>query len=105
TGSQVVLTCNASDDDDTPEQLSYEWIIPGGTIINQDGAVLTWQPPVAEGAYEISCNVSDQDNLTTSSQKFILVKQVASATTTPFAYYPFDNDANDYSGNNRHAIM
>ncbi|HYF68730.1 MAG TPA: LamG-like jellyroll fold domain-containing protein [Ohtaekwangia sp.] len=105
TGTQVELTCNASDDDDTPEELSYHWTIPGGTIIHQDGAILTWQSPDAEGAYDIRCDVTDQDNLTTSAQKLILIKQLASAATPPFAYYPLDGDVNDYSGNNRHAIM
>lgn len=105
TGSQAVLTCEATDDDDTPAELNYNWSVSAGVIINQNGAILTWQPPAIEGIYEATCEVTDQSALTTIEKKLILVKPNSVGTTPAFAYFPLDGNVEDYSGNNRHANM
>lgn len=104
-GNQVNLTCEATDDDQTPAELSYDWIVSSGTILNQNGKNLTWQPPTVEGIYEAICEVTDDDNLTTTKTKLILVKPHSTGISPAFAYYPLDGNVEDYSGNNRHAQM
>lgn len=105
TGSQAVLTCEATDEDDTPAELNYHWIVSAGTIINQNGATLTWQPPAVEGIYEAMCEVTDLSALTTTEKKLILVKPHTVGTTPAFAYFPLDGNVEDYSGNHRDANM
>ena len=104
-GSQAVLLCSATDEDDTPAELNYNWIVSAGTIINQNGAILTWQPPSVEGIYEATCEVTDLSALTTIEKKLIIVKPLSVGVTPAFAYYPFDGNVEDFSGNNRHATM
>lgn len=102
-GSQVIMTCEATDDDQTPAELNYNWTISAGAIVTQNGATLTWQPPAAEGIYEVTCEVTDQDNLTTTENKLILVKPLSTEITPAFAYFPLDGNVDDYSGNHRDA--
>lgn len=104
-GSQVIVTCLATDDDELPAELNYNWVVSAGTIVSQNGAILTWQPPAVEGIYEATCEVTDLSTLTTTGKKLILVKQLATGITPAFAYYPLDGNAEDYSGNDRHAQM
>jgi hypothetical protein len=103
--NQAVLMCDATDDNQTPGELTYNWTVPAGTIINENGVTLTWQLPNAEGVYEVECEVTDLELQTTTAKKLILTKQLITEATPPFAYYPLDGDANDYSGNGRHAMM
>jgi hypothetical protein len=74
--------------------------LPSRSIIN-----LKWHLPDAEGIYEVTCEVTNIDQLTTTQIKSILVKPIYSGTTPAFAYFPMDGDVNDYSGHNRNAIM
>jgi hypothetical protein len=106
-GSQVTVTCNATDQQNSPEQLSYQWSVSGGNIVIQNGRTLTWQPPAAVGVFEVTCKVTDLDAMSTTQKKSVLIKPIASLPTeTPvFAYYPFDGDSKDYSGNHRDATM
>ena len=103
-GSQALLLCDVTDEN-TATELSYHWIVSEGTLTSQDVATLTWQLPDNEGIYEITCEVTDLDGLTTSTSKSILVRQPSSGITPSFAYYPFDGDVQDYSGNHRDAQM
>lgn len=105
TGSQVVFTCNVIDDEDAIAELNFEWTVSGGAFVSQTGATMTWQAPAAEGIYQVTCKVTDQDNLTTEQTLSILVKTPGSDDTPAFAYYPLDGNVLDYSGNNRHAKM
>ena len=105
TGSQVVFTCNVTDDEDAINDLDFEWSFSGGTWVSQTGATFTWQAPAIEGVYLIRCEVTDQDGLTTSRSQPVLVKQTGTVETPAYAYYPLDDDTKDYSGNNRDATM
>jgi hypothetical protein len=105
TGSQVVFTCAVTDDEDGINDLDFEWSFSGGTFISQTGGSMTWQVPAAEGVYLITCDVTDQDELTTSETFPVLVKQTGIGETPAFAYYPLDGNVFDYSGNDRDAEM
>lgn len=104
-GTNIVFTCHATDDRQTPEELTYEWTAAGGSIAQQSGTTATWQAPSAEGIYSITCAVTDSDALTTTFTRQVLVKKISTGETDPFAYYPFDGNVRDYSGNERHATM
>lgn len=103
TGSTTVFTCNATDDRQEPEELTYVWTSTGGSITEQSGITASWQAPSSEGIYSITCSVTDEDELTTTFTRQLLVKQPATGETEVFAYYPFDGNTRDYSGNGRHA--
>jgi len=104
-GSQAILTCNATDEVNTSLELNYNWTVSDGTIVTQEGAILTWQPPAIEGMYEVTCTVTNLGDLTTTEKKLFLVKPLTTLTTPAFAYFPLDGDVDDYSGNGRDAIM
>jgi hypothetical protein len=105
TGSQAIVTCGASDKENTSAELNYEWSVSGGTVISQNGASATWQFPASKGIIEITCKVTDLDAMSTTATKSVLVKPASTAETPVFAYYPFDGTANDFSGNHRDATM
>lgn len=98
-GASVVFTCEATDDDQLPAQLQYEWTVSAGTLSAQTGNQITWQAPAAQGINTITCKVKDNENLTTELSRKLLVKQASVGTSQPFAYYPLDGNANDYAGN------
>lgn len=102
-GVQIVFTCHVTDDDDELNELDFEWTFSAGTFVSQNGATLTWQAPTTEGVYEITCTVTDQDGLTATLTRSVLVKNAGAAETPVFAYYPLDGNTQDYSGNDRHA--
>lgn len=104
-GSQVVFTCAVTDDEDAINALQFEWTVTGGTVVSQNGATLTWQAPATEGIYQITCEVTDQDNLTATKAISVLVKKDGSEETPVLAYYPLDGDTKDYSGNEFNATM
>lgn len=104
-GSQVVFTCNVTDDEDAVNELEFVWNVSGGMIVSQTGATMTWQAPAGEGIYSVSCEVTDQDDLAADHTLPVLVKQTGSGGTPVFAYYPLDGNVLDYSGNNRDAEM
>jgi hypothetical protein len=102
-GSPAVITCQATDQQDTPDQLTYEWSVSSGNIVTQTGATLTWQAPAVAGVYEITCKVTDRNAMSTTEKKLVLVKPMSLTETPAFIYYPLDGDSKDYSGNHRDA--
>ncbi len=99
TGSRAILTCDAVDQRDSADKLSYEWTVSAGTILSKTGKAMTWQMPATEGVFEASCTVTDTDKLTVTGKKIILVKTTDTDLSQPMVYYPFDGDTKDYSGN------
>jgi hypothetical protein len=104
-GSQAIVTCDASDKENTSAELNYEWSVSGGALVTQNGASATWQVPASEGIVEITCKVTNLDAMSATSMKSILVKHLSSGETTAFAYFPFDGNSKDFSGNHRDATM
>lgn len=98
----AILSCQATNEDGG--LLQYAWSVPAGTILSQVGATINWRVP-NEGLYEITCEVTNSDLLTTSSTKDILVKQVSPVQREPLAYFPFDGNTLDVSGNEHHATL
>ncbi len=103
TGKTATLICHASNLDKT--KLQYTWSTSSGTILDQKDSLIHWRAPVTEGIFQISCLVTNLDALTASTSQAILVKSKSQGSTPPIAYYPFDSDTKDYSGNGRNAIL
>ncbi|MBP7462612.1 MAG: LamG domain-containing protein, partial [Candidatus Delongbacteria bacterium] len=100
-GESIILTCWAVD----PENggLQYEWDAAAGRM-EGDGSVIRWQAPEEEGAYSVRCRVRDADSMTTQDSLLILVRDYQHYSTgTMIAYYPFNNNYQDESGNGHHA--
>jgi hypothetical protein len=102
-GNESVIICNASNSHGGP--LHYTWSFSGGSLINQDDSLIRWNAPVDEGLYGITCEVSNEDDLKATAEKQVLVKKMSDGITTPFAYYPLDGNARDYSGNGHDAAV
>ena len=103
TGITGIISCQATNQDGGV--LQYAWTIPGGSIVSQNGATLTWTLPPTEGLYELTCEVTNADNLKVISKKLVLVKMQSTGTTTPYAYYSLDGHGQDGSGNGRDATV
>lgn len=83
------------------EELTYEWSVAEGSFTS-DGPVLTWTTP-GEGIYTVTVSVTNHFDLTSTFSLNVLVKKPQDGETGALAYYPFDGDVKDYSGNNLNA--
>ncbi len=95
------LICIASDPDNDP--LSYNWIVTNGTI-SGTGDTVSWIAPDTTGTFIISCTVSDGNGGESIDSVEIVVDQII-PTAGLISYYPFDGNANDESGNNKHGTV
>ena len=102
-GSTATLICHASNAGGG--LLEYQWSVTGGTIVDQTDSLIHWRAPQNDGLFPISCKVTNLDLLATTVQQPVLVKKRSASVTAPFAYYPFDGDVRDYSGNGRDAVL
>lgn len=102
-GGNAILTCEAADKKDSPDALKYEWAVTAGSLLAATGKSVTWKLPSQEGIFEISCKVTDSENLTTLEKKRILIKSPGTGMAPALIYFPFDGDTRDYSGNDFHA--
>ncbi|MEP7268627.1 MAG: LamG-like jellyroll fold domain-containing protein [Saprospiraceae bacterium] len=100
TNGAVMLTCFATDPN--KDSLTYNWTAPNGTFINGMNNKVTWTAPNMEGIYSIFVSVRDSSNLTTQSSITILVKNFSTVSGNLIAYYPFNGNADDLSGNQLH---
>jgi len=100
-----VIICSAIDVNE--DELLYEWEVTGGTFIGDDSTII-WTAPGTPGNYTISCTVSDEFygfRSEDTESVTIEVTQFPSTTTELIAYYPFNGNANDESGNGNDGIV
>lgn len=95
----IQLTAIASDPDLDP--LTFVWTTTGGTIVGT-GAAVQWNAPAAEGIYQVTLQVADDQGLTAQATTNLLVKTFAASSGNIIADYPFNGNPNDVSGNNLH---
>lgn len=104
TGQLASLLCHATSNTG-PGTLRYKWTLPPGSIVSQTDSLIQWTLPAVEGLYPVACEVANADSLKTTVTNGVLVKKPASGSTTPLAYYPFDGDVLDYSGNGFNGVL
>ena len=96
------LFCTANDPDN--DILTYNWQATAGTIIGS-GAIVTWNAPDSSGSYTIRCNANDGKGGVDSSAIHIEVEENIIPTDGLVAYYPFNGNANDESGNGHNGTI
>jgi hypothetical protein len=85
------------------KNFTYEWDVPSGSFTQQDSMIL-WTT-ADEGLYSVKCTVKNEFDLSASAAIDVLVKSESAEMLEPLAYYPLNNDVEDYSGNNFHAQL
>ena len=96
-GSLISAVCLAVDSD--TDNLSYEWRLGTESVIGT-GSILNFTVPSIIGNYYLSCTVSDGMGGITKDSTIIVVRDFANYQTGNLqAYYPFNGNANDESGN------
>lgn len=99
-GSMANINCIVEGSE--TEELTYTWTVPSGTF-EQEGSHISWTVPDVEGLYALSCVVKNNFDLSSEAEVTVLVKKEGEGPTAPLAYYPFNINIDDYSGNNFHA--
>jgi len=101
TGTTTALTCNATDSDG--DNLTFVWDSDAGAI-NGSGSNVNWVAPNTVGTYYIRCKVVDgnggEDD---DSVNIVVVQQLP--TQGLVAYYPFNGNANDETGNGNNGTV
>ncbi len=102
-GSASSISILAYDSDN--DTLQYTWNSISGNI-SGSGSTITWTAPNTPGNYFVDCTVDDgiggvvYDSIGLEVRDFSIVQ-----TGELAAYYPFDGNANDASGNNNNGTV
>jgi hypothetical protein len=100
-GDTAHITCFASDPDE--EVLSYKWSAQDGSFDGDNNSATTWIAPFDEDEYIIYCAVEDEHEGTARDSLIVrVIDQSQYERGNLIAHYPFNNDLNDYSGNDNH---
>ncbi|MDD2197441.1 MAG: T9SS type A sorting domain-containing protein [Bacteroidales bacterium] len=102
-GDKITLLCKAEDYYNDP--LQYSWTSVSGTITG-DGDTVTFTAPAEEGYYDISCRVSNPNELFAKDSVQIIVRNYQDeAAGERVAFYKLRGNANDDSENNLHGTV
>jgi len=99
--SSSLIVCTANDPD--KDDLAYIWKSISGSVTGSRDSVL-WRAPNIEGLYFVSCEVLDGRGGKDLDSVQIEVKQTIS-TDGLIAFYPFNGNANDESGNGNNGTV
>ncbi|MBK9736633.1 MAG: T9SS type A sorting domain-containing protein [Saprospiraceae bacterium] len=91
----ISILCDAMDENG--DSLTYVWSSDQGSI-SGTGNNVQWTAPNAEGIYTIKVTVDDGKGLSTKAQVSLLVKEFNDGGQL-IAWYPFEGNAKDKSGN------
>ncbi len=101
TEATITLTCIANDSDG--DILTFVWDAGSGAI-NGSGSNVNWVAPNAIGSYYVSCKVVDGNGgEDVDSVNIVVIQQLPSQGLV--AYYPFNGNANDQSGNGNNGTV
>ncbi len=102
-GGTSRLLCRASDPDG--DSLTFSWSAAGGRLTSRDSTA-EWTAPDTAGNYWIYCTVRDNSGASKRDSVVILVRDFTRFPTGRLiAYYPFNGDARDRSGNGHDGIV
>ncbi len=85
------------------EILNYFWSTSSGILNQSSGSSVTWQAPETPGVFDITVKVENQDLLSSTVNKIILVKDTGLVFQTPLIWYPFDSDNQNVAADRFHA--
>ena len=96
-GGSSTIGCAASDSDG--DALTFEWSASAG-VVSGSGASVSWKAPSTAGNYYVRCTVDDGRGGVVSDSIGLEVRDFTQwQTGSLVAYYPFDGDTKDASGN------
>lgn len=102
-GQQSNLICFASDPDS--DSLSYFWSSTFGTIEAEDSSAV-WTAPAKLGFFYVRCQITDQRGGSDIDSVGIVVQDSSNISTgIPLAFYPFNGNAYDESGNDFNGMV
>ncbi|NUM77552.1 T9SS type A sorting domain-containing protein, partial [candidate division KSB1 bacterium] len=102
-GATAELTCTANDPDG--DTLSYSWTSASGTL-SGSGSTITWTAPANEGDFFIVCRIADGRGGQAVDSIGVRVRDFSKTQTGDLvAFYPFNGNANDESGNGNHGTV
>ena len=104
--SESVINCVASDADG--DILNYDWSAIFGSISGTGAhAAITWTAPDSAGNYYITCLVTDDRGGTALDSIGVSVRDLTIVPTggNLVAFYPFNGNASDESGNNNNGTV
>jgi hypothetical protein len=102
-GATSNLACQASDPDG--DSLIYIWSASAG-ILSDSGTTASWTAPPIPGNYYISCQVEDGNGGVVMDSIGIEVRDFSIVQTGDLvAFYPFNGNANDESGNGHNGTV
>ncbi len=91
------ISCAAFDPDS--DAMAYHWSSASGTL-SGSGPAVSWQAPAISGNYYVLCVIDDGHAGLTADSIGLEVRDFSiSQTGNLVAYYPFNGNANDASGN------
>jgi hypothetical protein len=101
-GGSSVITCSVSNAN--KDSLKYNWNAVSG-VLSGSGPGITWNAPNSPGNYYVSCTVNDGQGDSAEDSIGLEVRDFSIIDTGQLeAYYPFNGNANDASGNNNNGI-
>lgn len=102
-GESSELKCIASDSDS--DALSYSWNSEFGNFTGNGGEV-KWTSPNSEGNYKLFCTVNDGKGGIAGDSITVEVRDsLKNQSGNLIAYYPFNGNANDESGNQNNGTV
>ncbi|MBI3004034.1 MAG: T9SS type A sorting domain-containing protein [Ignavibacteriales bacterium] len=101
--SSSMISCTASDPD--TDAVSFTWFSSAGSI-SGSGSTVTWMSPSTEGDYFIVCRVEDGLGGSMTDSVGLEVRDFSKFGSGQLvAFYPFNGNANDASGNQHHGVV
>lgn len=102
-GDTTHIHCRASDPDS--DTLNYLWFTQFGTIVGEDSSI-AWIAPDSSGYFFINCSVYDgRGGMAQDSIGIVVRDSSGTQTGEPVAWYPFNGNAEDFSGLNNHGTV
>lgn len=100
--SESIITCEAEDADGN--QLWFQWEALSGSIVDS-GSEITWMSPSTPGNYYVKCTVEDGKGGVVTDSIGLEVRDLSVIQTgNLMAFYPFNGDAYDSSGNGNNGV-
>jgi hypothetical protein len=101
--SETRITCEADDEDG--DQLTISWESDYGSI-SGEGFEIIWTSPPTAGNYYVKCTVDDGSGGIATDSISIMVRDLSIRQTgNLIAFYPFNGNANDESGNSSNGLI
>jgi len=99
----ITLTADVTDANNDP--IAYDWSATGGTI-SGTGSNVTWYAPANEGIYTVHLQVSDgRGGMSSASVSLLVIDLSQHVEGNIIAWYPFNGNAQDISGNQLHGTV